>query len=91
MIQLNIEAPAKCIDCFAYSDKEPGQCRLDGRWFGPEDDWISRTRPNWCPIISVYRCGNCGLDFTAEIQQRHYFKTVDVFVVCPKCYHEKTL
>lgn len=87
MIQLNADIPSKCVDCFAYSDKEPGQCKLDGRWFGEEDDWIYKTRPNWCPIVPVYRCENCGLDFAASEQQRYFFGTVEVFVTCPKCQH----
>jgi len=48
-IMLDIPMPRCCMECiFCESDT---RCVVKDIRFGFGDDWIEKTRPNWCPLV----------------------------------------
>lgn len=48
--------PSNCSVCplrMEQKDGSCGGCRAESIWYGPEDDWKYKARPNWCPLVPV--------------------------------------
>ena len=79
-VDLDIPMPESCVRCPLCYDYR--HCRAKSIWFSKEDEWIFKTRPNWCPLREVQdpergtgenRCVCCG-EVIPEGRQ-----------VCPQC------
>ena len=79
-VDLDIPMPESCVRCPLCYDYR--HCRAKSIWFSKEDEWIFKTRPNWCPLREVpdpergtgeNRCVCCG-EVIPEGRQ-----------VCPQC------
>ena len=68
-LDMDIPMPENCFQCPLCHDY--WHCRAKDVYFGPEDDWLEKTRPNWCPLQEIspvkpvkhgqaWECGKCN-------------------------------
>ena len=54
MIQIDIEMPKCCRECFAFGGVLYGRCKIKEILFGKEDqNFMNELRPGWCPLMEV--------------------------------------
>ena len=78
MLQIDVEMPKRCAECFGYNDAVYGQCRVRNQWLGDsEGAWFATERPKWCPLHEV-----------KEVEAEFEGGGKTWFYVCSECHSE---